>query len=277
MDKQHLPRVLYKYRGPFLCHQRNSLIQSEIYFTDPTSFNDPFDMKIRKKPELISRNDFILQLTYHKGKKYPNESFGKLWQSALQEFDHNMQSDPAFYKRRSIDAYKEERKNIERGVFCLTEKNNNILMWSHYGYSNRGFCLGYNTQRLCDFIREKNIREKNIDLLGIFKVQYATKYPTILPFGRDEESIIQKLATKSILWSYEQEWRLIIQNKTKLAVSIDREIIEEIILGAEICPQLQEEIIEIQKKDFPHAKLLKIFPDDSEFKLNVERHICANS
>jgi hypothetical protein len=89
-------------------------------FTASTLNN--FDMKIRKKTELISRNDFIIQLTYHKGKKDPKESFGKLWQSASQEFDHNMQSDPDFYKRRSIDAYEEERKNIERGVFCLTEK-----------------------------------------------------------------------------------------------------------------------------------------------------------
>jgi hypothetical protein len=144
-------------------------------------------------------------------------------------------------------------------------------MWSHYGYSNRGFCLGYNTQRLCDFIDE------NYDLLGISKVQYATKYPTILPFGRDEELVIKRFATKSILWSYEQEWRLIIQNKANFAVSIDREIIEEIILGAEISPQLQEEIIEIQKKDFPHAKLLKKFPDDSEFMLNLGRHADANS
>ncbi|WP_214826490.1 DUF2971 domain-containing protein [Chryseobacterium sp. ISL-6] len=46
--------------------------------------------------------------------------------------------------------YEKYVENVNRnfGIYSLTTKNSNLLMWSHYGNSHKGFCIGFNTEKL---------------------------------------------------------------------------------------------------------------------------------
>jgi hypothetical protein len=88
-------------------------------------------------------------------------------------------------------------------VFCLSERNDQPLMWAHYANSHTGFCVGY----LCPV----GIDNPRI----IFKVEDAEKPPAISCWQliQDPGAVHRDLVTtKTDPWSYEREWRLTFGN-----------------------------------------------------------------
>lgn len=270
MSTQEPPKILYKYRSyqenVIERFQRDTFINGVLYFANYNQLNDPFDLKLRKKIEGLPEEDKIMNILFHLAKADGSKSFALLWQEANDIHEKNLEEDPDIYKKRSIEAIKISHAKIKRGIFCLSERNDDILMWSHYGNSNQGFCIGYNTQKLTNYI------QKNFDLLGILKVKYFSEYPEYRNSFAQKgmEEILSNLTSKSIIWSYEKEWRLIIHNQTNIVVPIPDEIIEEIILGSNVLPEPEKEILSIQNQKYPNAKVFKVEPDDSEFKLNLK-------
>ena len=97
----------------------------------------------------------------------------------------------------NINAREINRCQEELYLKAFTYSQNNILMWSHYGDSNKGICIGY------DF------REASNDVVQhLYPVQYSNT--------RFSDSIAQNIAShpflclrKSKCWEYEKEFRLI--------------------------------------------------------------------
>jgi len=91
-------------------------------------------------------------------------------------------------------------KNL--GVCCFSEKDDIVLMWSHYGNKHQGLCLSFDI-------------EEDKSLFGEFP--FAVEYPSTYPqFNAIREKgtgdYLKRLflyATKSIEWSYEKEVRII--------------------------------------------------------------------
>jgi hypothetical protein len=91
------------------------------------------------------------------------------------------------------------------GVFSLSYNPLNELIWAHYGGSHRGFCIGYDLERLIDF-------EPNVHYC--IDVQYSDRAPSLhagqLLHEATPGSVLQSmLGVKSTPWQYEQEVRVI--------------------------------------------------------------------
>ena len=69
-------------------------------------------------------------------------------------------------------------------------------MWAHYGDKHRGICL------------EFDVWQPNLS--SAIRVQYRETYPT---FPLDDGTDISPFYTKSAEWAYEEEYRLIAQEK----------------------------------------------------------------
>jgi len=103
----------------------------------------------------------------------------------------------------------EEAKNQVRelGVVCLSEVNDNILMWSHYTQGHTGFCI--------EFERTKGNDLGNWDFC--LPVVYHNELPAFSPQELIEPQALTKIAaTKAFDWHYEKEWRLITKIGGKL-------------------------------------------------------------
>lgn len=88
----------------------------------------------------------------------------------------------------------------QMGVLSLSEINNNILMWSHYSGSHTGFCI--------EFERSDSNELGNLNHCS--PVIYDENLPMIKPIKLTEKIPVAKiLITKSNLWAYEKEWRII--------------------------------------------------------------------
>lgn len=100
-----------------------------------------------------------------------------------------------------LEKAKKDLKEI--GVVCLSEINNNILMWSHYAEGHAGFCIEF--ERTDD----NNNELGNRDLC--LPVTYdSAEVPTFDPQQlKNKKSSSKIVRTKAPDWSYEIEWRLI--------------------------------------------------------------------
>jgi hypothetical protein len=104
------------------------------------------------------------------------------------------------------------------GIFCLTEKPDNHLMWVHYARNHTGFVLGFNAR--ASFFQENN--------RVLRKVRYR-RGPKVL-----SEADINACFYKSNQWTYEQEWRCArsFEVKESRVVGIEPNLITHIIFGS---------------------------------------------
>lgn len=191
MDK---PKRLYKYES--LNAQTFLNIKGQIlYFGSPLGFNDPYDCAIApnivppcdEDVELI-RQKYLTERSLTDGQRH---EFETLPTEALREI----------FLRSAHAAVKQATDKFlkTRGVTCFSEKNDDLLMWSHYGGRYKGVCLEFDT---------------DIEpLRKIKKVQYSTTLPQVelaaLLLQDNYDHVLELFCTKSKSWCYEQEWRAI--------------------------------------------------------------------
>ncbi len=100
-----------------------------------------------------------------------------------------------------------EQVSTRFGIVSFTTRPFHPLMWSHYTIDGSGFVIGYNTKELStlasnnEYLREVTYGNRPPPIMGpIVLVSPGSNLPKIL-------------ANKSIHWSYESEWRLIVELK----------------------------------------------------------------
>jgi hypothetical protein len=167
--------TLYKYKSlsitsitEELKHARSIICDSEIYFSSPFDFNDPFEC----------HPVFILGATIERKEKYCRDTL-KL-DLPIMTMAEWTKLETKFRK----DNFKESKDN-GIGLCCFSELGDEILMYSHYASSHQGFCLKF----------EMPIESS----LGLAReVEYSNKYPTInLAVHSEEEKLKLMFAYKS--------------------------------------------------------------------------------
>lgn len=168
--------VIYKYqRGTNRNWNCIAKGKPELWLSQAGEFNDPFDCAF---------------LYNHHSKEI---------------YDRNTEYNLAV--KEGLEQYERDKESgkLQSKVFvsCFSEKNNSMLMWSHYAEQHTGLCVGY---RLYDLIEKYNI----------FPVIYSNQMPQISDIRNAEESALyQSILTKCEDWSYELEWRIIDIDESK--------------------------------------------------------------
>lgn len=160
--------MIYKYyRG--INRDWNSIIKPELWLSRADCFNDPYDCA------------FLYNC--HSKKVYdPKTEYNLAVEEGIRQYEQDKKSD-----------------TIQSAVFvgCFSERNDSLLMWSHYADEHRGLCIGY---KLHDLIKNYNC----------FPVIYNDEMPQEKEIGLDKkDSLMKYILTKCSDWSYEKEWRII--------------------------------------------------------------------
>jgi Protein of unknown function (DUF2971) len=103
------------------------------------------------------------------------------------------------YDRSVRELYQKLDTNF--GVLSLTGTPTSPLMWSHYGEGGRGFLVEFDSSH--QWFSDK--RDQTDSFRHLRKVSYIERTPSYFLHMPDQTA----LYTKSIEWSYEQEWRII--------------------------------------------------------------------
>jgi hypothetical protein len=277
MNEGKIPQILYKYRSwqenelhltDDKKYQKRILTNSEIYFTNPEDFNDPFDSTIPKRYDKLTIEEKFKLLLFHVKDRYPKYSDAEIYNNAVRIFEegHLLNND---YLKTSIE------KEVEyfcstHGVFSVAEKPDNILMWSHYAISHRGFCIGFDSKKLWELL-EAN--KPNPDYYySLFPVDYSFDYPLVIPtndFKKTFKIVLKRILTKYKSWEYENEYRYTLTGSTSQSYRIDPIIYKEIIFGCKITKRVKEDISSILYQHYPHIKRFQAKQDNESFKLNL--------
>ncbi len=95
---------------------------------------------------------------------------------------------------------------ISKGVICMSERNDGVLMWSHYASSHRGFAVGF---------RSLEMWQSPPGIL-FHKVDYGGRRPRFnandLGLNREDryQMYLSLMVRKSVEWRYEKEWRSVV-------------------------------------------------------------------
>ena len=209
--KVTLPKILFKYRSlepAARVHTLRTISHREIWFSSLANFNDPFEARAS-----VSMNGSDEQWQRDFGCPRP---------------------DPRRLAGLVPDLEQGVRADGEKlGIFCLSERSDDILMWSHYSASHRGVCFGFRTSG--DSI-----------LSDLQPVEYSDEYPRIKYFEMTAVQRVRKmLLTKAAHWSYENEWRVLRTEPPPGLASYPSGMLARIILGCQIRPKDREEIISL--------------------------------
>jgi hypothetical protein len=143
-------------------------------------------------------------------------------------------------------------------------------MWSHYGNSHRGFCIGFDSRKLWEYLEANKINREHH--YGMFPVDYSNDYPVVMP-SRDLKvvfkNVLIRILTKSILWQYEREYRCTLTGSTSQSYPIDPSLYREIIFGCKINQKVKEEISIILGHKYSHIKRFQANQDKDSFRLNI--------
>lgn len=221
-----------------------SLINGELYFSQPSCLNDPFDCRVDL---LKALDNAILQSSSSN-----QETLKKL--RDMQEFFEKVQADTA---------------NV--GVCSFSLQLNNPLMWSHYADEHRGVCLMY-----C--FPETYFYDTQDRILGIDRVEYGTspltdwfvgRAPSLGSFTDFGVDLLTKILTiKAKPWEYEQEVRIL--RRTPGPELLAKNYLRQICFGLET-PRAEVDLIKkILKQgqyDLTLCKMVRC--SDTDFGLDV--------
>lgn len=170
--------------------------EGTIYFSRPRDFNDPWDCRpcfsksVLDDPEEHERTVrwFI--------------NCARTRNTSLSEDEHLRREQELRANRKLLEWMIDEvTSEMERAiqtqyrVYCLSIHPDSTLMWSHYAASCKGLCLEFSV--------------RNELFCGALKVDYLDRYPLFSISATDEYANLRPLLTKSTIWQYEDEFRLI--------------------------------------------------------------------
>lgn len=222
------PEILYKYLDVDGFLKMTS--KGTLKFSHPTSFNDPFEgahelfpasavspdqfrplieAEYSKPiadiplPSLRSRRDFILN-----GRRVwwtMSEVERDKW---ITDVTNTVVRAIEELHLQGITSFRETTRAFR--CLCMSESNDNELMWAHYSDQHRGVVVGLDSFKLIDH---------RLFVANPYKVTYSNDKPFVYDF-RDLFNVVvsggtlprprtDMLLRKSSCWSYEREWRYI--------------------------------------------------------------------
>lgn len=214
-----------------------------MFWSNPFDFNDPFDCNpvISK----ISSRAEKLEIGKKLYSRYDKSSNRAQRRASL--------SRSRFTKSRSFssltnNAFKNSLNST--AVLCLSKVHNCPLMWSHYGNSHRGYCLEF-----------EELFEP-YSFFG-FDVRYSDERPTLtLPAYEQVDQLINVVLTKSRIWEYENERRMIDTQNGAGERAFPPHALTGIFLGAKITGEDREFVESLcrRKPTGLPIKLMKLNP-----------------
>lgn len=173
------------------------------------------------------------------------------------------------------------------GVLSLTTNPTNLLMWSHYANSHKGFLIEFDDNH--SFFDQRLNEHDTIRKLKT--VVYTTSRPKIDAIIKieeldNDEYLFQLMdhffMTKEKIWEYEQEMRMIMplsksDQSFELAdgekihlFSIPPDLIKRVIFGSQMSNELQNELrATISQSNLSHVTFQLAKRNSSEFKIDI--------
>lgn len=272
--KKHNKKHFFKYVTADVTQKILSTLL--VRLSSPKLFNDPFDCQ------------FPIQLDVCKGEEFNQRFANAISDESMKAFNisqnekvknmiiKDMLKDASNASKEFGKLFDEINKKINGEfyydrIFCLSEKNDNLLMWAHYSDNHKGAVIKLKCLHSdCVFsAAQEVIYSEDMPKLTIEDMtkEYFSSKPFVV-----KKIINEMLLTKSIDWKHESEWRVILLKQNLNAEfdlrGISAEEIEAVYLGCKMSDENKKKIITIIKEKLQHVKVYNAMKNDSQFKID---------
>ena len=236
---------------------KNIFAKRELYFASRNQFNDPFDCRSSfefegtpAEQDSYFRNVVAARAINWSPTKIRNEA-SKLRLKA--------RTDPYFKEKVERGIFNSMNKI---GIFSLSEVNDDILMWSHYSDSHKGYCLEFIDDNTHFFVSRAQ------------KVIYRKELPVVNPLRDKETERLEKtVLTKAKNWSYEKEWRLLDFEKGPGIQVFPTRLLKGVIFGALMPGEEKQKIKEYCKIGHLDVQFYQSVLSNRSYSLEVTKCI----
>ena len=235
------PPVVYKYRNWTDLNHKTIITNREVFFASPNSFSDPLDCKIPIRHDLLNHDEVERKL---------KTDHPEWCRQQRRKFIRDWFKGERFNTMKLQQAFMEEF--FERfGVLSLTEIPDNEAMWASYADNFKGFCIGFNSNIMFQYLG------------GGGPVTYYDALPIIYPTPKNtyEEQHELQIFSKLRKWEFEHEYRThIFSNKSMSTADRKRQLPPEayceIIFGKGMLDDVKEDLLCSIPEELGH-KILK--------------------
>jgi hypothetical protein len=262
-------------RTPYLYHYQSFdvkrlepiLLKSKLYFSKPSSFNDPWDCRLcynltqlgdaTERARLAA--DFI-RIDHEHNPGRPAEERRALYKV--------LANDAAVLEKaiRDLNVAMHSAIDEQYRIYSLASSPLTALMWSHYAEKHTGVCL--------EFVVDDRF------FGAALQVEYATQYPSLAVFA-DGSQNLRELLVKSADWSYEAEYRMAVMERRfarpgSLLVVDDHwiqfppPVLSAVIVGCQMSEQKREELRNLVSQSPSPIKLKQAIRHEDRYKLRLE-------
>lgn len=159
-------------------------------------------------------------------------------------------------------------------ITCFSEKPDSILMWSHYANKHTGFCVEYDLAK-CTSLSAKMLlfpviytEERATIPMSLINFEDPT-HPKTADLDKFAPDFVVSLLTKSKIWDYENEWRIIeFQSNLTDGHLLLSDMISKVYLGANISSENETAIRNALGKNIP---IEKYEIDTENYKLTLSK------
>ena len=235
-----LPQRLYKYRSVTtdrdLARVAEIIRDGKLYLASPNQYNDPFEcgfsLSLEATPEQMRQKFAQTLIGQGLTKSQAFAQATKLVSGPHPEAD-------------AVARGLIEKLRNTLGLLSLTSVNDDLLMWAHYADEHRGVCLEFDTAA-------------DEHLIGAaMPVRYQQDYPVLDYFNSNPfEAGYAIVLTKSVAWSYEQEWRTLKPDLGRTKALFPPEALTGIVLGARMEYQRRRAILDLADS-LPHEVVVR--------------------
>lgn len=213
--------LIYKY-VPFSVNSLKLLIKGELWFGFPKGLNDPYEGEfLVKKYSSIPRKSLIRFFYEQNPELCKDESIDFKVEEAI--FDNS-----SFYK--DVHTTLKIRLKEYYGVASFSYDQKNILMWSHYSDSHKGFCIIFNKKELLETIKYPWTEFYDVDYKPDLCVAELILEKEKIAFNNEKKILYRKLD----IWKKENEARMIAiftPNNFNRNIKFNKNCIKGIIIG----------------------------------------------
>lgn len=243
LDEQ-LPQYVYRMRSVDR-YLFDTLINKEMWFSNPTDFNDPFDCDINMTFYDSSHSSIQNYFDKYLKKQFSSKELEKINTTNISNNNFGILLNKVAKKVAQ-----------SKGVACFMSNCDNLLMWAHYADSHKGVCLKFDILEDTEFFSPAK------------KVIYAKDYPVYNYLENKNDFVNQLFFTKSNEWAYEGEVRVL--KKKKDNYQFKESSLKELIFGCNISENDKKTLTKIIRQYYPKTKIKQAVKNDSKFELKFE-------
>lgn len=247
------PEFLFKYRSHD-CYSESWILNEELFFASPASFNDPFDSKVMYTMEgtIEQKKRYMSEILQAQKPEIRKREKWKIINNALKE--QKLERDYDNHVKRI------QKRIDEYGIVSFSQKPDDLLMFSYYAKDHTGYCLKY--------------RRSKENVLSITReINYEPSYPkfSIFDYSLSKVGALgdKVLFTKAKCWEHEDEWRISVASYANRVMKSPHLILEGIILGCNMAPEKRAEIIALNNRRKQPAEMLQARKKKFEFALEI--------